>query len=331
MDQSQVWGTVFGQLPPTDAWFNLFLNNSIPTFYHSRGAGLAARATANPVPLNEWHHLAWRRVGDQVQIFLDGSLVASNTNPAAINSHWASLVIGQGVANNSFQGWIDEARIYRGAVSAEAIAAFANPDAEADTDGDGVKDWREWSFAGSLAAGQDDDPDGDGIPSSEELDRGTNPLTADTDGDGLADGEEIARGFDPTRANYFDAELLVHYDFESGSSSHRSRTPNRGVLGRPGILNGFRMDFADPLAEPSPTGGRALRKFFDNDYVDTGFTASDLGILGDSAFTMMAWVKPEANPSSPSVFGPYEAAGQQFFSLGFEGAVESSRLALRSR
>jgi len=47
-----------------------------------------------------------------------------------------------------------------------------------------------------------DDPDGDGLTTTQELALGTDPLKADTDGDGLSDYEEVNTYFtDPTRAD----------------------------------------------------------------------------------------------------------------------------------
>jgi hypothetical protein len=67
----------------------------------------------------------------------------------------------------------------------------------ADTDRDGCLD--EWEIAtfGTLIYGPDDDPDGDGYTTAEELAAGTDPVNAfsnpaDSDGDGMDDAVEIA-------------------------------------------------------------------------------------------------------------------------------------------
>ncbi len=68
------------------------------------------------------------------------------------------------------------------------------PDAQEDTDGDGLDNATELA-AGTIPFRADSDLDGldDGV----ELGMGTDPLVADTDGDGLSDGDEVTLGTDP--------------------------------------------------------------------------------------------------------------------------------------
>ncbi|MGA0845914.1 MAG: hypothetical protein ACO3RV_05175, partial [Luteolibacter sp.] len=74
-----------------------------------------------------------------------------------------------------------------------------SPNAWADSDADGIPDWRE-NGTGKLAGiytGTDPnnrDSDGDGVPDGAELDNGTNPNLADTDGDGTNDRIAINLG-----------------------------------------------------------------------------------------------------------------------------------------
>ena len=62
-----------------------------------------------------------------------------------------------------------------------------------------------------------EDRDGDGIGDFQEVNTGTDPLSADTDGDGLDDIDEVANGTDP-RSPDTDSdglldgpEVLVHF------------------------------------------------------------------------------------------------------------------------
>lgn len=81
--------------------------------------------------------------------------------------------------------------------------------ADADTDADGLDDFKE-TFGGSLMlevlAG---DPDGDGLRTGAEVSLyGTDPEDADSDDDGLTDGDEIlVHGTDPSLADSDDDGL----------------------------------------------------------------------------------------------------------------------------
>jgi hypothetical protein len=71
-------------------------------------------------------------------------------------------------------------------------------DGDEDIDGDGLSSLEE------LAAGThigDADTDGDGLDDGDEVARSTDPLVKDTDGDGLDDGDEVRIGSDPLIAN----------------------------------------------------------------------------------------------------------------------------------
>lgn len=74
-----------------------------------------------------------------------------------------------------------------------------------DSDADGLFDWEEGGFCAGdgpsidgddIPDALDPDDDNDGLPTSEELDLGTDPLDGDTDNDGLSDADEV-RGYGP--------------------------------------------------------------------------------------------------------------------------------------
>jgi hypothetical protein len=58
-----------------------------------------------------------------------------------------------------------------------ATAHYIDP--TIDTDGDGIKDWNEWTYFGSLMYDMTSDPDGDGFSYATELTRGQAPQVAD--------------------------------------------------------------------------------------------------------------------------------------------------------
>jgi uncharacterized delta-60 repeat protein len=67
---------------------------------------------------------------------------------------------------------------------------------DADSDRDGLPDWKELSIGTDP---QNPDTDGDGLADGAEVNTyHSNPLVRDTDGDGFDDGFEVATGFSPT-------------------------------------------------------------------------------------------------------------------------------------
>ena len=58
-----------------------------------------------------------------------------------------------------------------------ATAHYIDP--TIDTDGDGIKDWHEWTYFGSLIYDQTSDPDADGFAYAEEMTRGQAPQVKD--------------------------------------------------------------------------------------------------------------------------------------------------------
>ncbi len=75
----------------------------------------------------------------------------------------------------------------------------------ADTDGDGMPDgWEvQHGFNPKQAAPASQDTDGDGLTDAQEFTAGTNPRLADSDGDGLPDGWEVKYGLTPLAADAF--------------------------------------------------------------------------------------------------------------------------------
>ena len=66
-----------------------------------------------------------------------------------------------------------------------------------DIDGDGLPDWYEALYPGTLDSTNPNDaaadPDSDGLTNLQEFFNGTDPTKADTDGDGLTDSQEVNR------------------------------------------------------------------------------------------------------------------------------------------
>lgn len=86
-----------------------------------------------------------------------------------------------------------------------------------DTDDDGTNDGNE-------------DPDGDTLTTSEEVDAGTLPWLADTDGDGLDDAEELDRGTDPLHPDTDEDFLFDAAEIEIGTDPQNPDTNDNGVV-----------------------------------------------------------------------------------------------------
>ncbi|MFT4636856.1 MAG: hypothetical protein ACI8T1_000164 [Verrucomicrobiales bacterium] len=71
-----------------------------------------------------------------------------------------------------------------------------------DSDGDGMDDFRENAFFGSLSRDGEGGFDSDGLIDRAELEAKADPTVKDSDGDGLEDGPEVAlHGSDPSKAD----------------------------------------------------------------------------------------------------------------------------------
>jgi len=117
------------------------------------------------------------------QVFLNGVMVASNLgfSASAGNQFTAMTIQGE-------YGYADHLTLsYTQPEDVDAV----------DSDNDGLPDWWELRWFGTLAYGAGDDPDHDGLTNLQEYQHSTDPHNPDTDGDGLNDGDEVAHGTNP--------------------------------------------------------------------------------------------------------------------------------------
>ena len=127
------------------------------------GQGWVSTVSA-PLPPNTWSHVAAVYDGATLFLSLNGSLVGSPTAASgSIAPSASSLQLGHDPANPDryFNGLIDELSIYSTALSAtqiHAICAAAAAGKCPDTDHDGLPDWWQIEYFGSLTNNSGGDP-----------------------------------------------------------------------------------------------------------------------------------------------------------------------------
>ncbi len=186
-------------------------------------------ADGAPVDDGEWHHVAltWQFEGEEEmpgKIYIDGAEVAQyadNSFNGLADNEGDLVFIGRtpgGEGTSHFVGRIDDVALWNSALPAGDIALLAagidavTIEGESDTDKDGLLDFWETQFFGSLAETSESDPDEDDLSNEEELLAGTDPTKADTDADGLTDGDEVHE-FE-TKPNKADSDGDGLTDFE---------------------------------------------------------------------------------------------------------------------
>ena len=93
----------------------------------SREASPWGVTATNPMPVNEWHHIAATYDGSQTKIYVDGVVNNTTSAPLSINQNVSAIKvnIGAGLANNSpaylFKGELDEIRVWNIARTATQI------------------------------------------------------------------------------------------------------------------------------------------------------------------------------------------------------------------
>ena len=100
-------------------------------FYYNSNAFTLVDSVNSTVTTNEWHHFAVTREGNVFRMFVDGKLVASDTQNVTLNDSAALLTVGaDGQTNYKFKGQIQDARIYKGV--AKYTQDFVIPSTDAD-------------------------------------------------------------------------------------------------------------------------------------------------------------------------------------------------------
>jgi alpha-tubulin suppressor-like RCC1 family protein len=131
----------------------------------------------------------------------------------------------------------------------------AGADELVDSDGDSLADWWELRYFEDLAAGGDDDPDGDELSNDAEFAAHSDPTQSDGDNDGFSDLYEIANGLDPFTADSDRDGMNDDYELEHGLNP-RSDDADEDKDGD-GLPNGFEyrsQGRLKPTVADSPDG-----------------------------------------------------------------------------
>ena len=154
-------------------------------------------STADRCMPGEWAHVAGVYDGSKLRIYKNGIEIASEdvTGPLTPNGQLMRIGHHAGPQYN-LVGTIDDVRIYKVALTADAVADLVY--AGGDDDADGMPNgWEVANGLDPLTDDADGDADADGLSNLGEYQMGTDPNDADSDDDGLIDGWEVDNGLDP--------------------------------------------------------------------------------------------------------------------------------------
>jgi len=129
-----------------------------------------------------WQHVVGVQDGEATKIYVNGSLVGSTDAGGQIPFDPENFTLGNLFNQNTFQGLLDDIRIYGRALSGAEIRQLYQLEAGAlDSDDDGLYDRYETGTGIFVSA----------------TETGSDPYDSDTSNDGLLDGEVVTAGFNP--------------------------------------------------------------------------------------------------------------------------------------
>jgi alpha-tubulin suppressor-like RCC1 family protein len=167
-----------------------------------------------------------QQVYAQGPVFGDGDVAAGANHSLSSSTDGTVWVAGTNNAGQLAQ--TSTTTLFKSPV---AVAGFVIVYGLADSDGDGLLNWRERQLGTNLSLA---DSDGDGMPDAWEVAQGLNPLSndaaADADGDGLSNLQEYQANSDPH--DYFNGSSF-NFDVSSGDGQVG---PASGWLSQPFVV-----------------------------------------------------------------------------------------------
>ena len=332
---------VFGQEdgPGNAPMLHHGIRDDSPANVHYGGWGNDTNDAGTVTP-GEWTHLAWSFDGADKVVFVNGVETAREAGSTMTGHALPVIVGGHGrdaadPAGQSFNGAIDEVKIWDEALTLAQIQAAMSPTADSgDTDQDGLSDEDEVNVHSTDPNDADSDDDGlnDGVEVSNGLDPndsvGGNGPDGDLDSDGLSNIDEIEEHFTDPKSDDSDedglkdkAEIETHNtdpnDQDSDGdtltdgeevNSHNT-DPNLADSDNDGYSDSTELQFGtDPtLAESVPSTQELLVYYdFNGQAADQMGNAPNASLLVDASITIDGQ-------------GASGAAGDEALDLAFPG------------
>ena len=116
------WHSICDGIVQHEGQYALQINNGQPTFYVNTGAGWVSARWTNTLSLDIWYHITGVYDGFSVKMWVDGIERASTNNTGNLASSTSAIFLGSATGGAySFNGTIDEVRIYNRALSPNEI------------------------------------------------------------------------------------------------------------------------------------------------------------------------------------------------------------------
>jgi len=129
---------------------------------------------------------------------------------------------------------------------------------------------------------EDDDDDGDGIRSEDELLLGTDPFDGDSDGDGVSDGEELGDDLEDPLDSDGDGTYDIFDDDDDDDG-----IPTEDEIGD--------YDWTDPKDSPPDSDGDDTPDYLDTDSDDDGFSDEVEGDVDSDEDTIPDYLDPDSD------------------------------------